>query len=241
MSQNSFSITMSCPNTLLAALLVAFCVILPASAGEMSLGVSDSRISDQVITPKPNKLPERPRPIVEIGDRFLGVGPLSKGFTLPTGAVWQPSFLVFGSYRSALQAVDRGGQTDSEWMSLVWQTFKEALGKLFKQLAPLIGILTDIVEFLAKAISVVISFVEFITRLLAEIGKILFGLGDMEEATEQAGGETIQQFYRSAFGSLQGGLESGKKWLQTQIQRLQNFMGMESEIIQDVGEDTGEQ
>ena len=40
---------------------------------------------------------------------------------------------------------------------------------------------------------------------------------------------------------LQGGLESGKKWLQTQIQRLQNFMGMESEIIQDVGEDTGEQ
>lgn len=128
-----------------------------------------------------------------------------------------------------------------EGMSLVWQTFKEALGKLFKQLAPLIGILTDIVEFLAKAISVVISFVEFITRLLAEIGKILFGLGDMEEATEQAGGETIQQFYRSAFGSLQGGLESGKKWLQTQIQRLQNFMGMESEIIQDVGEDTGEQ
>lgn len=117
MSQNSFSITMSCPNTLLAALLVAFCVILPASAGEMSLGVSDSRISDQVITPKPNKLPERPRPIVEIGDRFLGVGPLSKGFTLPTGAVWQPSFLVFGSYRSALQAVDRGGQTDSEWVN----------------------------------------------------------------------------------------------------------------------------
>lgn len=86
-----------------------------AQAAEMAQEMSHSRISDQVITPDPDSLPPRPSPILEIGDPFLGVGTLSKGVELFTGAVWQPSFLVFGRYRTALQAVDIGGQTFSEW------------------------------------------------------------------------------------------------------------------------------
>lgn len=107
MSQNGFSIIISC--------LLALCISASALAADTDTGISDSRITDQVVKPQPANLPARPKPIVEIGDPFLGVGPLSKGFSLPTGAVWQPSFLVFGSYRSALQAVDKGGQTFSEW------------------------------------------------------------------------------------------------------------------------------
>jgi hypothetical protein len=101
--------------TICSGLLVLSVAVSCAQAGDMSHEMSDSRITDQVITPNPASLPARPKPVVEIGDPFLGVGPLSKGFTLPTGAVWQPSFLVFGTYRSALQAIDRGGRTFSEW------------------------------------------------------------------------------------------------------------------------------
>jgi len=54
---------------------------------------------------------------MEIGDLFLGRGNLKPGFELPTGAVWQPRFWVYGSGRTSLQTFDqgrRGGQV-SEW------------------------------------------------------------------------------------------------------------------------------
>lgn len=60
-----------------------------------------SRFSDQCIPLA--VIPERPRPIIEFGDAFLGTGTLSKGITLPTGAVWQPAFMAFGTVRSAVQ------------------------------------------------------------------------------------------------------------------------------------------
>ena len=52
----------------------------------------------------------RPRPPIELGNKFLGTGTLSPGFTLPTGAVWQPSLLVFGTMRNVLQTQDTGVQ-----------------------------------------------------------------------------------------------------------------------------------
>ena len=61
----------------------------------------ESRFSDQCIPLA--VIPERPRPLLEIGQPFLGTGPIGKGFTLPTGAVWQPAFMAFGTVRSALQ------------------------------------------------------------------------------------------------------------------------------------------
>ena len=52
----------------------------------------------------PSVVPARPHPLIEIGNPFFGTGPLEKGIELPTGAVWSPSFIVFGTYRTAFQA-----------------------------------------------------------------------------------------------------------------------------------------
>jgi hypothetical protein len=61
----------------------------------------------------------RPRPLLEIGDPFQGQGFLNDGIELPTGAVWNPSILVFGTFRSALQVFDNGRERPfddrSEW------------------------------------------------------------------------------------------------------------------------------
>ena len=65
---------------------------------------SSSRFSDEPI-PLAN-LPERPKPLLELGEPFLGTGTLSEGFTIPTGAVWQPAFMAFGNVRTAIQAVN---------------------------------------------------------------------------------------------------------------------------------------
>lgn len=73
------------------------------------------RISDQ---PKPLVTPdaiERPKPLIEIGDPFLESGPIGEAIQLPSGAVWQPSVQVFGTYRTAVQAFHDGDVTMSEW------------------------------------------------------------------------------------------------------------------------------
>jgi hypothetical protein len=58
---------------------------------------------------------ERPRPLFELGDPFLGNGPIRPGFKIPTGAVLQPWFLLFGSFRSSFQSFHRGEQDTTEW------------------------------------------------------------------------------------------------------------------------------
>ncbi len=82
------------------------------------LASQESRLSDIAPPFKGDaELPTRTPPIVEIGDAFLGTGNLFPGFTLPTGAVWQPRFWVFGQFRSALQAWDLGDNSpkQAEW------------------------------------------------------------------------------------------------------------------------------
>ena len=64
---------------------------------------SESRFSDEPIPLA--DLPDRPRPILEIGSRFLGTGTLRQGIKLPTGAVWQPALLVWGTARVATQGI----------------------------------------------------------------------------------------------------------------------------------------
>lgn len=51
-------------------------------------------------------MPERPKPLLELGEPFLGTGTLKPGIQLPTGAVWQPAMLVFGNWRTAVQSFD---------------------------------------------------------------------------------------------------------------------------------------
>ncbi len=63
---------------------------------------SSSRFSDEPIPLA--DLPERPKPLLELGEPFLGTGTLTQGFRLPTGAVWQPALLAFGTLRSAAQS-----------------------------------------------------------------------------------------------------------------------------------------
>ena len=60
--------------------------------------------------------PTRPELLVEWGEKFLGAGELSQGIETPTGAIWRPSFWVFGTYRSALgYANNRRGTNFTEW------------------------------------------------------------------------------------------------------------------------------
>ena len=62
----------------------------------------------------PDQVPDRPRPILDWGNNFLGSGALHPGFRVG-GAVWQPALLAFGTFRTALQSYDDGVQTTSEW------------------------------------------------------------------------------------------------------------------------------
>lgn len=67
----------------------------------------------------PNAIPKRPPPLIELGDRFFGPGPLQHGFMSPTGATWTPNLTVFGTDHSAFQAYRNPatgpGETRSEW------------------------------------------------------------------------------------------------------------------------------
>ena len=62
----------------------------------------ESRYSDKCIPLA--DLPDRPKPLLELGEPFLGTGTLKQGIRLPTGAVWQPAFLAFGTLRTAVQS-----------------------------------------------------------------------------------------------------------------------------------------
>ncbi|MDA8019178.1 MAG: hypothetical protein MPN21_17195 [Thermoanaerobaculia bacterium] len=88
--------------------LAALALLLPAT---VMAGGKSSRLSDE---PRPLDLegvPERPKPILELGEPFLGTGTLRRGFRLPTGAVWQPSALLFGSWRTAAQTFESDAGT----------------------------------------------------------------------------------------------------------------------------------
>lgn len=87
-----------------------------AWATDATEGARTSRISDEAVTRLDvENFPKRPKPIFELGNPFLGSGNIERGIELPGGAVWQPSLVVFGTYRTALQSFDAGDETFSEW------------------------------------------------------------------------------------------------------------------------------
>ncbi len=102
--------------TLLACLSVAR---LSAAEDEKPLGDpnSPSRLSDESIPLQLNAVPHRPPPtfFLEIGENFLGNGNIQSGFELPTGAVWQPYFIVFGTLRTGLQSFGTDKLQGQEW------------------------------------------------------------------------------------------------------------------------------
>ena len=82
-------------------------------------GGGGSDLPDEVIPYKSDEaLPPRTQPIIELGDPFLSTGNLYPGFRLPTGAIIQPRFWVYGTFRSAIQSYDRGQRPKvNEWLS----------------------------------------------------------------------------------------------------------------------------
>ncbi len=78
---------------------------------------SKSRISNKDVPLQIALVPPRPEPLLELGSSFLGAGPLGFELTLPTGTIWQPSLLVFGNFRTALQYSKVDRQDQAEWVN----------------------------------------------------------------------------------------------------------------------------
>jgi len=67
-------------------------------------GNKTSRISDESAPILDESIvPDRPMRL-ELGAPFIGSGTISPGYELPTGQVLQPSLLIFGTFRSAVQS-----------------------------------------------------------------------------------------------------------------------------------------
>lgn len=70
----------------------------------------ESREPDDVST----EIPERKT--LFGSDRFLSSGPIDPGKVMESGATWRPSFMLFGSARTALQSYEAaGGERVNEW------------------------------------------------------------------------------------------------------------------------------
>ena len=76
---------------------------------------SGSRLSDVPLPLQVEDVPYRPTLLLELGEPFLGAGPLGSEIELPTGAVWRPSLWVFGTHRMAVQTFDDAATRTSEW------------------------------------------------------------------------------------------------------------------------------
>ena len=113
---------------LVAAILLA---TLPASAGEPKGdedgaesaspgkhhekgGHHSSALTDEYIPLQLEGFPQRPKYLLELGNPYLGTGRIKPGIQLPTGAVWQPSLILFGTLRTALQSFDADGTRFTE-------------------------------------------------------------------------------------------------------------------------------
>ena len=89
---------------------IAMMLFAPAVLAEVKT------LHEEAIPYKGDALPERTRPLLEIGPAMLGTGPLDPGFELPTGAIWQPALWVFGQYRTGAGVYKNGGAAEEqEW------------------------------------------------------------------------------------------------------------------------------
>jgi hypothetical protein len=100
-----------------ARLAVGLGIACTLATGARADGTVDtSRFSDQPTPLNPGTFPDRPAPLIEIGQNpFLGNGYIAPGFVIPTGDVWQPVFILYGDFRTALQTFDTGTTQTTEW------------------------------------------------------------------------------------------------------------------------------
>ena len=88
-------------------------------AGTSGVGHAGSGLSDEHLPLQLDAVPDRPKPLLELGPPFLGAGEIGPGFTLPGGAVWRPAFLLFGALRSGLSTFGDGTVRSSEWANRI--------------------------------------------------------------------------------------------------------------------------
>ena len=86
-----------------------------AEAGHGTGDHAESRISDHYVPLQLEGFPSRPKPLLELGPPFLGTGRIGRGLSIPGGAVWTPSFLVFGTLRSGIGVLDDGSGQRRQW------------------------------------------------------------------------------------------------------------------------------
>lgn len=96
----------------LCFLLLLLSVPVKAESEEES-----SRLSDEIKPFTGEGIPERPAPLLELGESFFNTGEIGGGFRLPTGAVWTPSLVLWGTLRTAVQYVDTADEELAEWAS----------------------------------------------------------------------------------------------------------------------------
>ncbi len=101
-------------------IIVGGCVLLtgsgvPAADADEPGDEGDSRFPDTPVPLRLHDFPARPKPILELGAPFLGTGVLDRGIDMPGGSTWQPSVLVFGTLRTAIQTFDNGTRESTEW------------------------------------------------------------------------------------------------------------------------------
>lgn len=90
-------------------------VVFFAVGGGALAGGDGLDLSDEPHAPAVEDVPARPRPLLELGERFLGGGRLGDGIRLPTGAHWRPQLVLYGTFRTALQTNEAAGIRRSEW------------------------------------------------------------------------------------------------------------------------------
>ncbi len=91
----------------------------------------DSRITNEYIPLQLNGFPRRPKPLLELGPPFLGTGNIGRGFTIPTGAVWLPSFLAFGTLRTGVGGFNNFNASDTEVKTSQWANRVDFFGNLY--------------------------------------------------------------------------------------------------------------
>jgi hypothetical protein len=81
-----------------------------ANTSQAEAAHSESRLSNKPVPLRKEHtdLPERNPPIVEWNLPFLGPGNIIQGFKIPTGAVWQPAFWVFGDFQTSAGIINDG-------------------------------------------------------------------------------------------------------------------------------------
>ncbi|MEM7249283.1 MAG: hypothetical protein AAF533_28480 [Acidobacteriota bacterium] len=104
------------PHRLGSLVLVSLLLVTASVASAGSVDDLHLSLETEPRPPQVQRLRQRPKPLIEWGERFNAPGRLSKGLKLPGGAVWRPQLLVFGTLRSALQSLE-GPVEISEWIT----------------------------------------------------------------------------------------------------------------------------